>query len=119
MAALAEIPDDLAGNPLLLTLLMAIWLKTARVRRSLPSTRGALYRRGLDLLLEDWVQTENQRVQYSAEPEAELGGPAIGAATGGVPSAGNAYATPTRLAVITEARSSSLLCDRHEDPWGR
>ena len=58
MAALAEVPDDLASNPLLLTLLMAIWLKSAAHGRSLPSTRGALYRRGLDLLLEDWVQTK-------------------------------------------------------------
>ena len=58
VAALAEVPDDLASNPLLLTLLMAIWLKSAARGRSLPSTRGALYRRGLDLLLEDWVQTK-------------------------------------------------------------
>ena len=38
VAALAEVPDDLASNPLLLTLLMAIWLKSAAHGRSLPST---------------------------------------------------------------------------------
>lgn len=54
--ALAQIPEDLASNPLLLTLLMAIWLKTGACDRCLPDTRGELFHRGLDLLLEDWVR---------------------------------------------------------------
>jgi formylglycine-generating enzyme required for sulfatase activity len=68
--ALAQIPEDLASNPLLLTLLMAIWLKTDACNRCLPDTRGALYRRGLDLLLEDWVR---QKVEgFSLEEEYDL-----------------------------------------------
>ena len=70
MAELAEIPADLAGNPLLLTLLMAIWLKTEACNRCLPSTRGGLYRYGLALLLEDWVR---QKVEgFSLEQEYDL-----------------------------------------------
>ena len=69
-ADLEQIPADLAGNPLLLTLLMAIWLKTEGCDRCLPSTRGELYRRGLDLLLEDWVR---QKVEgFSLEQEYDL-----------------------------------------------
>lgn len=69
-AALQQIPEDLASNPLLLTLLMAIWLKTDACNRCLPDTRGALYRRGLDLLLEDWVR---QKVEgFSLEEEYDL-----------------------------------------------
>lgn len=67
---LAQIPEDLAGNPLLLTLLIAIWLNTDPCHRCLPSTRGELYRRGLDLLLEDWV---SQKVEgFSLEREYAL-----------------------------------------------
>ncbi len=69
-ADLDQIPEDLAGNPLLLTLLMAIWLKTEGCDRCLPNTRGELYRRGLDLLLEDWVR---QKVEgFSLEQEYDL-----------------------------------------------
>ena len=69
-AALTQIPEDLAGNPLLLTLLMAIWLKTDASDRCLPNTRGELYRRGLDLLLEDWV---GQKVEgFSLEQQYDL-----------------------------------------------
>jgi formylglycine-generating enzyme required for sulfatase activity len=68
--ALAQIPEDLASNPLLLTLLMAIWLKTDACNRCLPDTRGALYRRGLDLLLEDWVR---QKIEgFSLEEQYDL-----------------------------------------------
>lgn len=68
--ALQQIPEDLASNPLLLTLLMAIWLKTEGCDRCLPDTRGELYRRGLDLLLEDWVR---QKVEgFSLEEEYNL-----------------------------------------------
>ncbi len=68
--ALEQIPADLAGNPLLLTLLMAIWLKTEGCDRCLPDTRGELYRRGLDLLLEDWVRQKFEG--FSLEQEYNL-----------------------------------------------
>lgn len=68
--ALAQIPEDLASNPLLLTLLMALWLKADACDRCLPDTRGELYRRGLDLLLEDWV---GQKIEgFSLEEQYDL-----------------------------------------------
>ncbi len=68
--ALKRIPRDLSSNPLLLTLLAAIWLRRRPGERDLPSTRGELYRRGLDLLLEDWVR--QKRRDFSIEADLNL-----------------------------------------------
>lgn len=57
-AALHDIPADLRSNPLLLTLLAALWVRRSPREKDLPSTRGELYRRALTLLLEDWVRTK-------------------------------------------------------------
>ncbi|MCB0231531.1 MAG: SUMF1/EgtB/PvdO family nonheme iron enzyme, partial [Anaerolineae bacterium] len=58
--ALAGIPDDLRSNPLLLTLLAALWIRKDSSERDLPSTRGELYRRAVNLLVKDWVATKHE-----------------------------------------------------------
>jgi formylglycine-generating enzyme required for sulfatase activity len=58
VAALERIPADLRSNPLLLTLLAALWVRRPRGEADLPSTRGELYRRALTFLLEDWVRAK-------------------------------------------------------------
>ncbi|GEM_PF-870183 len=68
--ALDKIPDDLASNPLLLTLLTAIWKRRKPGETELPSARGELYRRGLTLLLEDWVR--QKRRDFSIEKDLKL-----------------------------------------------
>ena len=54
LAELDGVRADLRCNPLFFTLLAAIWLRPPR-RRRLPTTHGELYRRSVNLLLEDWV----------------------------------------------------------------
>ena len=68
--ALEKIPDDLSSNPLLLTLLAAIWKRRQSGERDLPSTRGELYRRGLMLLLEEWVRQKRQ--DFSIKKDLDL-----------------------------------------------
>ena len=58
LAELDGVRADLRSNPLFFTLLAAIWLRPPR-RRRLPATRGELYRRSVDLLLEDWVRQKD------------------------------------------------------------
>lgn len=61
-AALADIPNDITGNPLLLTLLAAVSIRRSLDElHSLPKTRGELYRRALNLLLEGWVRTHHEK----------------------------------------------------------
>ncbi len=68
--ALQTVPEDLASNPLLLTLLAAIWGRRKEGERELPRKRGELYRRGLMLLLEDWVR--QKRRDFSIEKNLRL-----------------------------------------------
>ena len=68
--ALQTVPEDLASNPLLLTLLAAIWVRRKEGERELPRKRGELYRRGLMLLLEDWVR--QKRRDFSIEKNLRL-----------------------------------------------
>ena len=70
VTALEHIPADLASNPLLLTLLAALWTRTPAQHRYLPSTRGELYRRALTLLLEDWVREKIKG--FSIEKDLKL-----------------------------------------------
>ncbi|MCB0256677.1 MAG: SUMF1/EgtB/PvdO family nonheme iron enzyme, partial [Anaerolineae bacterium] len=60
VAALGAIPDDLRSNPLLLTLLAALWIRQEPNQRDLPSTRGELYRQAVNLLVKDWVTIKRQ-----------------------------------------------------------
>jgi formylglycine-generating enzyme required for sulfatase activity len=60
VGALKHIPNDLRSNPLLLTLLAALWIRKATSERDLPSTRGELYRRAVDLLVKDWVTRKHE-----------------------------------------------------------
>ena len=96
-----QIPADLAGNPLLLTLLMAIWLKTEGCDRCLPSTRGELYRRGLDLLLEDWVRqkVEGFSLEQGIRPDRRRS--ALRAAAGG-PAGAEAADQADEIAMINQ-----------------
>ena len=64
VAALKHIPNDLRSNPLLLTLLAALWIRKEASERDLPSTRGELYRRALNLLLKDWVTTKHEDFKF-------------------------------------------------------
>ncbi len=68
--ALQTVPEDLTSNPLLLTLLAAIWVRRKEGERELPRKRGELYRRGLMLLLEDWVRQKRQ--DFSIEKNLRL-----------------------------------------------
>jgi predicted NACHT family NTPase len=69
VAALASVPKDLPGNPLLLTLLAAISVRRpAGELHALPKTRGDLYDRALKLLLEDWVKEHNERLKNEEDP---------------------------------------------------
>lgn len=70
VAALDAIPDDLCSNPLLLTLLAALWVRKPAHERYLPSTRGELYRRALTLLLVDWVRIKVG--EFSVEKDLKL-----------------------------------------------
>ena len=70
VSALDAIPDDLRSNPLLLTLLAALWVRKPVHERCLPSTRGELYRRALTLLLVDWVRTKAE--DFSVEKNLKL-----------------------------------------------
>lgn len=68
-ADLDRIPDDLASNPLLLTLLVALWLDLKKPDAgSLPSTRGELYRRALALLLEDLINEKTGKFSLKESP---------------------------------------------------
>ena len=58
--ALERIPNDLRSNPLLLTLLVALWIRKAASEQDLPSTRGELYRRAVDLFVKDWVTRKHE-----------------------------------------------------------
>ena len=70
VSALERIPEDLRSNPLLLTLLAALWVRRPKGEADLPSTRGELYRRALTLLLEDWVRSKVQ--DFSVEKSLGL-----------------------------------------------
>lgn len=52
--ALDNVPEELHRNPLFFTILAALWLKNPG-QHQLPQSRGELYRRGLDLMLEKWT----------------------------------------------------------------
>jgi len=71
IAALHTIRNDLRSNPLLLTLLVALWIRKEPGERDLPSTRGELYRRAVTLLVKDWVATK-YRDEKHPEREYEL-----------------------------------------------
>ncbi|MCB0158802.1 MAG: hypothetical protein KDD83_11780, partial [Caldilineaceae bacterium] len=57
---------DLRANPLFFTLLAAIWLRPPGARH-LPATRGELYHRAVDLLLEDWIEHKTGRSSWAAQ----------------------------------------------------
>lgn len=69
VAALKHIPNDLRSNPLLLTLLAALWIRKEASERDLPSTRGELYRRALNLLLKDWVTTKYEDFKFPLDAD--------------------------------------------------
>ncbi len=69
LAELEDVREDLRTNPLFFTLLAQIWLRPPRAH-SLPATRGELYRRAVDLLLEDWIF--HRRGEPSIADELEL-----------------------------------------------
>ncbi len=70
LAELGGVRADLRSNPLFFTLLAAIWLRPPR-RRRLPATRGELYRRSVDLLLEDWVRQKDDEFSLLRTAEAD------------------------------------------------
>jgi formylglycine-generating enzyme required for sulfatase activity len=68
-AALDRIPADLASNPLLLTLLVALWLNRSKDEtEALPRKRGELYRRALELLIEDWINAKTEGFSLRSSP---------------------------------------------------
>ncbi len=71
--ALKKVPEDLQRSPLFFTLLAAIWLETPE--HDLPQARGALYRRGLDLMLARW--TERKGYSLPTASLLNLNGPEL------------------------------------------
>ncbi|TVR25365.1 MAG: TIR domain-containing protein, partial [Anaerolineaceae bacterium] len=55
-AAEAKVEEDLRNNPLFFTLLAQIWLRSPQDERDLPTTTSAIYRQGVDYLLEKWTR---------------------------------------------------------------
>ncbi len=52
----AKIEESLRGTPLFFTMLAALWLDADQGERTLPTTRAALYRESVDLLLDRWTR---------------------------------------------------------------
>ncbi len=66
---IAKVPESLRRNPLFFTLMAAIWLNshTEPVAERLPVTRGAIYRRAVEMLIERWTRKDYGRTQSLVE----------------------------------------------------